>query len=326
MIPTTKLEKMEQEFPFLKSFLDKNFGASLKDEKTELDIKVKRIGPNVLYFKGDFLDGHNSKWLRENQYGSGWTSVSCIDKNNQVIWVRFGEIPYNNLINYLKVKNTKTKFIVTTEMETWYDYEWNYDDNGERHSVNTFKHFSKRKIEVTIHKWQGNELKDLVNDEQLITKVHLTTKLWTDLAIKDVHKPNKEYKIIQERLDKMTKKFKTFFEKYLQADMYKERAFNFTIDENVTFLLFSCAGRLIITLDTEHDQISYIALDEKEGDCHMGVKSIDATLDRAEEITDQVILKCLEKFEEGKNFKEVFKTGQVGYAGCTFGKPAEAEK
>ena len=329
MIPTTKLEKMEQEFPFLKSFLDKNFGAFLKDEKTELEIKVKRIGPDVLYFKGDFLDGHNSRWLKEEQYGSGWTSVFCIDRNNQVTWVKFGELSYDKLRNYLTVKHSKTKFIVITETKTWYDYEWNYDNDGERESVNTFKHFAKRTIQMTIHKCQGNELKDLIYDEQLITKVHLTNKLWTDLAIKDVHKPSKEYKIIEERLDKMTKKFKTFFEKYLQADMYTERAFNFEIDENIKFLSFSCAGRLIITLDTKHDQISYIALDEKEVDWNMGVKSIDATLDRAEEITDKVILKCLEKFEEGKNFKEVFKIGQIGFAGHVFGtpaEPAEAEK
>lgn len=324
MIATTKLEKMEQEFPFLKSFLDKNFGTFLKDERTELDIKVKRIGPDVLYFKGDFLDGQNDRWLKEKQYGSGWTSVFCIGKSNQVTWMKFGKLSYNKLRNYLKDEYSKIKFIVTAETKVWYDYEWREDNDGFKQSVNSFKHFSKREVEITIHKCQGKELKDLVNDEQLITKVHLTTKLWADLGIENLWEPNKEYQIIEERINKITKKFKTFFEKYLQTSMYKERSFNFEIDENIKFLSFSCAGRLIITLDTKDNQISYIALDQKKGDCNMGVKSIDATLDRAEEITDKAILKCLEKFEEGKSFKEVFKTGQIGFAGQCFGTPAEA--
>jgi hypothetical protein len=86
----SKLKTMEQEFPFLKSFLEKNFGLALKDKRTSLNIKVERMDPNLLYFYGDHLDGQQSKFLKEKQYGSLFTSFFFIDSEGKTICSRFG--------------------------------------------------------------------------------------------------------------------------------------------------------------------------------------------------------------------------------------------
>ena len=104
--------------------------------------------------------------------------------------------------------------------------------------------------------------------------------------------------------------------------MYNERAFNCEID-GIKFLSLSMAGRLLITLDTPKSQITYAALDEASGDSHMGMNSIDATLEEAERITKIIITHCTERLEKGETFADIFKTGEVGFAGHNFGKKAE---
>jgi hypothetical protein len=76
----------------------------------------------------------------------------------------------------------------------------------------------------------------------------------------------------------------------------------------------------LITLDTPTAQISYKAADEKMGDSCMGVNSIEGTLKEADDITEKFIASCDKLFNKGKTFQEIFKAGEVGFAGHTFGK------
>lgn len=317
-----KLEKMEQEFPFLKEFLAKNFGEFLKDKKTSLEIKVERIDANLLFYRGDHADGHQSRFLKEKHYGSLFTSLFFINDIGKTTFYHFGPLREYSLLDIKNISlisrilrgntiNECIHYIIKGEIETWYEYE--KDEKG--HNVEVFKHFDNRKVRLTIYKEPENGLDSLLNDPDLINKVQITIKLLNSLYYS--HKDY--YDQIQNYLDELKDKFKPFFEKYLQAPMYKERSFNCEFG-SVKFLSVSLAGRLLITLDTPQSQISFMALDEEKGDSRMGVNSIDATLNEAKRITEEIISIVTKEFESGKTFTDIFKTGKVIFAGQEFGK------
>ncbi|MFA7717919.1 MAG: hypothetical protein WC875_04345 [Candidatus Absconditabacterales bacterium] len=313
----SKLENLEQEFPFLKSFLEKNFGLALKDKRTTLNIKVQRIDPEILFYFGDHMDGHRCRFIKEKQYGSLFTSFFFINNAGEPIYFRFGPL-HDWVLNDLLIVNKKfqanTKTIVKAETETWYDIEKN--DEGE--AIPVFKHFSSRQIHMTIYKEPEAGLLSLVNDPNLVTKV----RLYTRLLIRLICSRNKNYKIVESKLEEIKNQFKSFFEEHLQAEMYKERAFNCQVGD-IKFLSLSMAGRLLITLDTPTTQISYMAVDEEKCDSRMGVNSIEATLEEAKTITESFISSCTKRFNGGEKFSDIFKTGEVGFAGHAFGKKAE---
>lgn len=317
-----KLEKMEKEFPFLKEFLTKNFGGFLKDKKTTLEIKVKRMDANLLFYTGDHADGYRSRFLLEKYYGSLFTSLFFINKTGKTTFSHYGPFKDFSLIDIKDMThlffpddkiNKYVNHIIKGEIETWYEHEKERDQYGS--IITTFKHFDHRKIILTIYKEPKEGIEKLFTDTNLINKVQITNKLLLNL-----YYTNKEYHDkIQTQLDVFKNQFKTFFEKYLQGPMYKERSFNCDIG-SVKFLSVSMAGRLLITLDTTKSQISFMALDEKEGDSRMGVNSIDSTLNEAKRITEEVISIVTKEFESGKTFTEIFKIGKVVFAGHEFGK------
>lgn len=308
-----KLKKMEQEFPFLKSFLDKNFGAFLKNKNTNLNVKIQRMNPTLLFYAGDHLDGMESKYIREKEYASLFTCFFFLNEAGEIIFSQYG--PCKPLLLWEIIKKdfrSRTKFIIKAEVETW--YEPDLDEEG--HVVKCFKHFSHRDIEMTIYKEPKNgSILSFLEDPNMIQKVHLTNRLITKLY----YAGPKFFDQIDAEEGSLVKLFKPFFEEHLQASMHKERAFNCQIGD-IKFLSLSMAGRLIITLDTPKSQISYIALDEETGDSKMGVKSIDATLQEAKRITESFITECKSRFEKEEKFADIFKTGEVGFAGHTFGK------
>lgn len=319
-----KLKKLEQEFPFLKNFLEQNFGAFLKDKKTTLEINVKRMDANLFFYHGDHIDGHQSQYIGKKQYGSLFTGIFFTD-GSSIIRRRYGKFPKGRLVkDFFREDPIRhfTKFIIKSEITTWYDYE--KDKNG--HVINTFKHFSKREVEITIYKEAEEKLIPSWNNPKLIAKVHLTNKLWYQLRMYNNMQDRKsECAIMEVIFDKIKGEFKEFFEKYLQTLMYKERAFDMPI-EGISFRSLSMAGRLMITLDTPNAQITYIAVDEEKGDSRMGVNSIDGTLWEAEEITRKVISICTQRFEKGESFADIFKIGKVGFAGRSFGTDNKEKK
>jgi hypothetical protein len=205
---------------------------------------------------------------------------------------------------------------------TWYNYELN--EKGR--TIDTFKHFSQREIKMIIYKEPEEKLVGLLDDPEVITKVHITNNLLLRLYRHGLPKRKMEYEIINARTEKLGEQFKTFFEERLQAHMYEERAFNCPI-EDIKFLSLSMAGRLMITLDTPNSQITFKGIDEKEGDSRMGTNSIDASINEAERITNAVIESCNKRFEKGETFADIFQIGKVEFAGQSFGKkPKKAKK
>ena len=308
-----KLQNMEQEFPFLRSFSEKNFGAFLRDKYTTLDIKVQRIDANTLFYFGDHADGHNRSFFTDKHYASLFTCFFFIDAAGQVIFSKWGRLYDRALIHILSLRRyLHTTTIIKAEIETWYKRE--FDEKGEEID-GIFKHFSHRKINMTINKEPEEGLSSLLDDPDLTTKLRLNARLMTSM----ICHTKAEYDRIDIHLQEIKNSFKKFFEERLQTPMYLERAFNIEI-EGIKFLSLSTAGRLLITLDTPTMQISYIATDEENGDSRMGVNSIEGTIAEAKEITEKFIASCEKLFGEGKTFHDIFKTGKVGFAGHTFGK------
>lgn len=308
-----KLKKMEKEFPFLKSLLDENFGAFLKNKNTNLNVNIQRMDPTLLFYAGDHLDGMQSRYIGEKKYGSLFASFFFLDESGKIILRHYGLCKPLLLGKIIEMDfMSRTKFIIKTKVETWYEEE--FDENG--HLVKCFKHFSHRDIKITIYKEPKNgSIESFLRDPNMIYKVHLTNKLIMELC----YVGKQFFDQIDAEKDILISLFKPFFEKHLQAAMYPERAFNSQIG-NIKFLSLSMAGRLLITLDTPNAQISYIALDEETGDSHMGIQSIDGTLVEVKKITETFITECKNRFEKGEKFTDIFHTGKVGFVGQTFGQ------
>lgn len=271
------------------------------------------MDPTLLFYAGDHLDGMQARYFDASKYGSLFTCFFFVDSSGKIILRQYG-LCKSLLLGKISEMDfiSRTKFIIKTEVETWYETE--LDEKG--YAVECFKHFSYRNIKMTIYKEPKNgNIASFLEDPNMIYKVHLTNKLIVNLY----YVGRQFFDQIDAEEDALITLFKPFFEKHLQTSMYKERAFNCQIGD-IKFLSLSMAGRLMITLDTPKSQISYIGLDEETGDSKMGIKSIDGTLQEIRRITEKFIASCEKLFNEGKTFSDIFKVGQVGFAGQTFGK------
>ncbi|HRX63480.1 MAG TPA: hypothetical protein P5060_00015 [Candidatus Absconditabacterales bacterium] len=313
-----KLESLKVEFPFLKELFEKEYKEShssfLKgDKRFIVNVDVQRMDSSLMYFTGDYLNGTNGALLKKGFVGSLCYDLYFIDSKNAIIKSQKKRdrdamfiMRALELIAKITKEDLDVSTIVKVETTKWYKP----DDNGNA----DYKTFQDEKINVVIYKEPKEGLNTFLSARESIIDAEMTP----DLLIKLMCKQPEKYKVIEDRFNIIKKRFKSLFEMYLQSFMYEHRAFKFKIGD-ISFRSLSMAGRLLITLEKGEAQVTYAAVDQKEGDCRMGSNGFNGTIAEIEQITNTVIFDLLEYFGSGKTPVDIMKTGKVGYAGHVFG-------
>jgi len=305
---------MQAEFPCLATLLQKEYqdiylGVVNQEPGYSIDVKVRRIDANLMYFTGDYCNGVGSRLVRENEIGTLRYDIHLVNSVGTILYSHPRRKRTDCILKDWLLRVEGVSSIVKVEERRWYEPRILDDEN--------IADFEKRKsisLDICIYK----------SPKEGISSFLFSTDLWAHIVL-DNHILIKMYQSdpsgqakVEECLDRLKHQFKSFFQMYLQAEMYKERTFNFELNE-IKFRSFACAGRLLITLEKGEADISYAALDEAEEDCRMGVNSLHATITDAQNITQEFILGCLERFGKGEQFSDIFKTGTVCFAGQIVG-------
>lgn len=291
-----RLKKLQKQFPVI-AMQEEMHGRFPQDKPVTLRIFVERADPELLYRKADNVDGERSYCCKENGHRGSRKEKACgvtirPDGKHEIVFRKIWD--ESNSRKHVRdcFGSEKIDYILWITTYTWYKPA---TEKQERLGIRLGEHIETERIYTVYLAPKDGDFTKLRETTDLCKNVRLSTRM----LMSGIIEHNTEFEQANAMLTTLASTFETLV--YLRGlkelvRKSKQRGMCGTFD-GVNVMSWVMAGRIMVTLEAPNlvnpkikDTFTVIGCDSSEYPANFGYQSVCATMKRAAEMMDKVVI------------------------------------